>query len=803
MYFASSSLSGTLVKMQMDSWRQSFGYADIIIHRSSDSPSPYFYTNGAEQFRYDMEYIIGEISGYASCIRSDGSKTGVRLKGIDIGDLQRLTPFTAAEEQCLYPFKGLKAVISTDAADKLGLSVGDKITLEIGGLRHSFKICAIVHPSGPFLDESKSICAVIPMGVLNSFYNVRGKVDMIYLKLKDTAKKQRYLYLLSREYARYTVEEPFTQWEIKRETDRTAAPVIIVTVILSFMCIYIIYTTYRIIIFERLPVIGVFRSTGATKAATVTVLFVESLLYGLLGGLPGCCLGVGLLAAMSYLTGAAAAGMPSAVIHFTGLQLASTLGIALSLAAVGSFAPIVQSIRLSIRALVLGFGREKAGYSGISLAVGVIVLLLSLAAPFLVPVKQALAADTACVLGVLLAVGLLLPRCMDGLLNLADGRSLPLPCGIGVLAVKNLKGNRTAQNNISMLVIGLSSFYMISTLNYSQIGEISGRFDRNLFDMTMEMEKADRATLSLISKTEGIKDVLGCYYTGRTELDGYEDPIWHILSVNDKFTSFFDIRLSSRDLLEHLDKSRRILLTFALKERLNVEAGDFITLKLPAGNGGFVHRRYEIAGFFGTILQGQWSYALIPEKYFKLDIRSHYYGEIYIKAGRTPEKMMDNLKSAFASRKPVVVLTEDAKKNALRDSRQLFAILQGFTLLTILTGSCGILNNFIIGFLQRKNQIAIIRSVGMSRKHLYGMIFYEALIQGTAGSILGVAAGICTTWIIVPRIIKALNIESSLHFSPGIIFHCFAVGIISVLLASVEPVLRSARLDIVSAVKYE
>ena len=806
MFFASMSISGTLVKMQADRWRQNYGYSDIVIQKNFDSPSPFFYMNKAEQYMQDMEYIIGEISGYAIYKPDSEEKTGMALRGMDIEELQKLTLFKFEETRNLYPFKGMKIIISREAAEKYDLHVGSNIPLEINGSMHKFILSGIAQPAGPFSEDGRAINAVVPMNTLNSLYNARGKVDRIYLKLVNPARINRFIYLLSKDYTRYSVKEPFSEWAVKRETDRTATPIILVTVILSFMCIYIIHTTFKIIIFERLPVIGTFRSIGAGRFTTNVILVLESILYGLAGGIPGCGLGISLLYIMTSLSDTGGTGNVSVSLDFTVFQLACTLGIAVALAVAGSIMPVLRSARLSIKDIISGSAHEAHNMHKMNIIAGIVLLGFSIILPFVISIKKALVIDTACVIILLLAVNLLIPAITGGLLRILEFRCAPVLGNIGILAVKMLKRSKNAQTGISLLVIGISSLYMISTLNYSQVKDISGCFDRILYDITLEMGFSDKNTLRLISETDGVRDIYGSYYTGRTEVAGYEDSIWHIQGVNEmKFLSWYDIKMNGNreSLIKELDTGRNILLTNTLKDRLRVKNGDMITLRSTAGSGSHIERIYKITGFFDTIFSGFWSYALISERYFKLDIQNHFYGPVYIKTDKSPSDVVNSLKTKFAARQPVMELTADARERTLKSSHQLFLILQLFTVLTLLTGTFGILNNLIIGFLQRKRRFAMLRSSGMSKMQLCRMIFIEALVQGITGSTLGIGVGTIATWVIIPQIIKALGLEISLYFSPLSIPGCFAVGLISYLSASAVPAVKSSRLDLVSSIKYE
>ena len=78
----------------------------------------------------------------------------------------------------------------------------------------------------------------------------------------------------------------------------------------------------------RLPVIGTFRSIGATRRLTSVVLFLESALYGCAGGVAGCVLGIGALYVITRWSTPAWLAEDGIRIEFTAVQLASTLLVA-------------------------------------------------------------------------------------------------------------------------------------------------------------------------------------------------------------------------------------------------------------------------------------------------------------------------------------------------------------------------------------------------------------------------------------------------------------------------------------------
>jgi putative ABC transport system permease protein len=809
MFFASVSISGTMVKLQMDQWRQNYGYSDIIIQAGANSPSPYFYSNSAKKYRANAEYIVGEISGFGVCLQ-DGESTGISLRGIELEDLRLLTPLSFQDQAGLYPFKGSRIIISRTASDKLGLIAGDTMVLSVNGIRHKFTVGGIVQSSGPFANEGDTLRAVIPRETLCALYDARGRVDMVYIKSKNPPVKYKLIIKLSQEYGRYVVKEPFTEQEIKRQTDRITMPMIIVTVILSFMSVYVIYSTFRIIIMERLPVIGTFRSAGAAAGTANAVLLLESLIYGVVGGIAGYVLGVFVLKAMSGIMNPEA--MDSYAAAFSPLQSVQTVAVAAAISLAGAAGPIFKAMRFPVKEIVLGTLQTGPSQNRQRIIPGILMTAVALLIPLHAKGSMAKWIDTLCVLVLMIAVILLLPimialfsRFFEAIYGIIAGN-------VGILAAKNLRENRSLLNSISLLVIGISGMYMVTTVNYGETRQIRDCFERSYYDIVMETGNTTKNLLNVILSQEGVQDICASYYAGAVAVKGQDDPIWHVEGIDTgKFPEYFRLVISSGNggatdasgVMDLLDSGRYILLTATLRDRFGVSAGETIVLKVRSPSGLFIERPYIIAGFFENLFPGRWSYALVSQRYFGLDIGHGSYGPVYIKSEGDTEATVNQLQSVFGRRKPSVTTVSEIREEALESNRQLFLILQCFSAVTLAVGIVGTFNNLVIGFMQRKRSLAVIRSIGMSKFQLLVMVFLESAAGGILGGSVGAFTGVSVVSFIIPRLIKALEIETHIYHSDLILHVCILSGVIISMIASAGPAVRLLRLNLMNALKYE
>ena len=86
--------------------------------------------------------------------------------------------------------------------------------------------------------------------------------------------------------------------QIAADARQKSMPFFLISFFSLTMSVFIIYSSYKVITLDRLPIIGTFRSIGATKKAVTRILLLESLFYGCIGGLIGIPVGIFVLKAI-------------------------------------------------------------------------------------------------------------------------------------------------------------------------------------------------------------------------------------------------------------------------------------------------------------------------------------------------------------------------------------------------------------------------------------------------------------------------------------------------------------------------
>ena len=795
LYFATESLSDTAEEMFVERMTLYFGSAELMIYPTKDSPSSFLTPHPAEEMAEDFQYIVGSVETGGNLLLP---KETLRLtvKGFDLAELQKMNPYTLATQEDLLPFKGKKVIISRKTAEKYGFKVGDYLEIETIGAKRRFLISALAEPSGPFQDDGQTVTVITPVDTLASILNARGKSFILYVKLKDPERKMEFIQKLQKAYPRYRVRETFTKEELAEYTKSLTVTFQLMGAVVLLMSVYIIYTTFKVITRERLPIIGTFRSIGATKGMTNLILVAESAMYGLIGGIFGCIFGVGVLYLIAREVRPDFMQSMPVTLSYSPAKLGATLALALTLSLTSSIIPIIKASKIPVKDIILNTLEHSSKRKKWRPVLGLIFIILSLVLPSKTPHHLLLPIAMVCMImsicGFILLTPTLTKLCLQGL----EGIYLRMFGNIGILAAKNLRENKAVLNNISLLALGISSLLMINTVSFSVAAEVTNFYRDGKFQIWFWVWQADRRVESILRGIDGVEDTYGLYTATQIEVTNLKDRINLLHGVRkDKYLSYWDLGLDQA-LLEELDTGRYILITNSLRQRFGVAKGDLLTLKLSKGE-----RRYKIIGFFDSLMWNG-SFGLVAERYLKLDMNLRYYGDLYIKTSKDPLAVSHRIRRRMARRDPWLSTMDQMTEDNLRSNEKMFVVMQSFSLMALIIGIFGVFNNLIISFLERQRSLAVLRSIGMSRRQSVAMFFLESLTGGLIGGSIGVLSGYCLIRI-VPLVIKAVATDIPIHYSFSLFLSSLLAGILINIIASTSPALKSSKLNVVEAIKYE
>src|SRR3954464_4181751 len=129
--------------------------------------------------------------------------------------------------------------------------------------------------------------------------------------------------------------------------------------------------------------------------------------------------------------------------------------------------------------------------------------------------------------------------------------------------------------------------------------------------------------------------------------------------------------------------------------------------------------------------------------------------------------------------------------------------LLAFAFIAVLVGAFLIFNTFSITVAQRSRELALLRTLGATRRQVLRSVLLEALTIGLVGSLVGILAGLGFAKAI-NALFKALGIDlptTSLVLEPRTVIVCLLVGTLVTLAGALAPAIRATRVAPVEALR--
>lgn len=793
LFFGTIAISLTIEDIYVQKIRSQIGSAEIMVTPGTNKEKQFFENDYESD---DIEYAIGCV--IAKGYEQSKVKGYITLYGYNLDELDKMNPIIMIKQETS-SFEGEKVILSESYADELKVKVGDSVNMNVLGNDTKYQVWGISNDYGIF-EKNNSQCVIVPKKTLQEQFELGDKVNAIYLKNKDGKSIDTIMDDLTDHYSEETVAQTITKKEIESYTNRITQTFLLMLLAVIVISVFIIYTSFRIIVTERMSILATFRSVGATKVKTTAIFLVEAATYALISGILGCILGVGLDYAMSRIS------TPKWLAEANGIhlklqpyQFVMTILLAIVMTLLSAIIPILLSNKYSIRRLLFGDFSNKGDKKLGKLILGVVFIASAIILSIIAPLKSAIILNAVAL--ILFIVGVIL--CIPLFINIFVFAGMKIFSGSKSGSIKtallNLRDNKSVRNNIILLVIGISSIFIINTARQGVFGAIINIYDSLDYSARLTADDLPKAELEKIQAIDSVEDAYGLYQLSNVDVQGKDSKIKMIWGCNDtNFKDFvmLDYGVKGQDeILDKLENSRSVLLTYTVSELLNVHTGDKVELKL-----GDSYYSYEVAGVFNTMIN-YGNFALVSAKNLEKDANLDEYSEIDIKA-KDVEQLETEIKNQTGIEYPQIANMKDEKKSVLDSNQQIYTILIFFSLMTIVIGCIGTINNFIISFIERKKGFAILRSIGMSNVSCTRMVLLEALFSGIFAGVFGNVSGLLMSTILV-KLIAGIGIPISIHYTVLEFLAYLGASILITFLCSLSMCRKLKQIYIIEALKYE
>ncbi|MBR6171838.1 MAG: ABC transporter permease [Eubacterium sp.] len=773
------------------------GLSDVRIVSNTDNP----YLAPEDVPTDSLKDMVPELM--VTGIKNDGEKNRyVSLRGrlnyegrMTEGNADFIREGASGEPSC---------IISQRVAEHDGLKTGDSITLFLSGEEISFRIAAISANEELFYaDKPEAFNLIIPYGYLNEKLHAGGKYNCIYANVTSGTVDDfisAFNGANTELNAMSMKSEIFTDSSISIGLYAMMAIVVIVSAI-------IIYGVFKLILAERMTVIGTFMSQGATRKKIERIIRMEGLLYGLIGGAIGCALGETLLFFINRMTSPLAEYeiYTPFSINVTWILIGMAFSVVLSVAS--AYFPVRAVRKLEAKDVILNRVEAKPGRVMGKRIAGCVLIALSMTVFFL----QGDAKSSMAPIGFAAAyagIVLITPSIVKGityLLSKAFRNNTTV-----YLAMNNIHSSKLLRNNIVLIVISLSSVLMIASFGKSMTKLVTDAYNNAEYDYSisgiLESDPAHSTTDQIVDNLETINGVkegsVNAVYFVPAKVD--TDMAVSLTGIKPEafgktYDEYFEVsrKYSSEFAALEASEGRKVLLPTKVQKQIKKEIGDTIEITVNS-----IRVPFEIIGIYdGKVFNAGLS-VMVKSEVLRKEFHINEASVIYLSTNGDRQAVESEMKPYLKSLGATwTTKAEDMKQND-DQNQQIVMIMSVFSYLAMIIASIGVFNNITICFFQRKRELAVMASVGMDKKHRMGLILTESLVSVAFSILISIPftilladlmTGFCS-FIGLPMLV-------TFNWSELPKYALIIAGII--LVASLSTMNRSRKLSVIHELKYE
>ena len=487
----------------------------------------------------------------------------------------------------------------------------------------------------------------------------------------------------------YRVLEVVNEAQIAADARQKSMPFFLISFFSLTMSIFIIYGSYKVITLDRLPVIGTFRSIGATQKAVTCILLLESALYGVTGGLLG--VPAGALVTKVILRGmgqSLSQGIQiPVVISQVGILLSFSVAVIVSL--LSAWLPVRRASRLPIKDVVFGSAEERKISRRRIVGAGIILFAASVILPKLAIGKMLYPAGGISLLGLIASAILLVPLLPNLLSKVLEALYEVIFGNEGRLAARNMRDNKNTAQNVTLLFISISAIIAITVVGNFVTAYVGDVFRdaklQGFADGRIEPEFVER-----VKDMEGIQKVLPLYvFKNEMQADGMTVSRLEATDNLDWYNSMMALHYTDDGMeaaaLTAFGEERAVLFSESSLERTGLLVGDTITL---AGRSG--QNKYWIAGSFKS--RATDVEAVISSAYAVSDFGATDFGFLAYTAD-DPDAVMVQIRSLFGETQNWSRTVEEFNSDALSTVGAFLQPMHSMTYFILLLAAVGLREN--------------------------------------------------------------------------------------------------------------
>lgn len=704
-------------------------------------------------------------------------------------------------------------------ASRTGAKVGDKLLLDTEHGRREFSIHGTLEPLGPATAYGGDVLFMDVYAAQIAFGRGRGfdRIDVIPEPSTSVPELKRRLERALDHRAAVTLVSRRSE-EMERLLGGFQLALSLASLVALFVGGFIVYNSLAIAVVQRRREIGILRALGTTRAQVLALFIGEGFSTGVIGSALG--LGFGLLLARAAL-GAVAATVSALYVPIRAGTLVvsardtwAPAGLGVAAAVVSAFVPARRAATVDPVSAISASAETTEGPSSpmtASIAGGVALVLLAGLFGWCAHAwqKSALAFVVAGLLS--LAAACLAPVLAAGVGSVASRLAGPL----GPLALLGATGfRRNARRNvvaIAALGMALANVVNVDSLIDSMKSSTdawlgrSFRADLFVFAGTEVNAKFERPLPA--SLREELRGLPGVEFVQafRMALQSHHDRPFYLMSEDfEGYRRYNELAVVDGELsraLPELEAGTGIAASEAFAHDFRVGVGDTVTLDTPEGPRSFqvvlVYADYRAD--IGILLTTRATYTRVWRDPL-VDLYS-----VYVAPGTPVEGTRAGIAAQWGERYGLLALgAAEYRRELVGLVDRSMALSRATELVAVVVAILGIVNALIVGVLDRRREIGVLKAIGATRGQLGRMVLTESVLIAFTAALFGALLGAGLSAYMVLEALR-LQVGWSIPFrlSGWVLAETFVTALPVAWVAAWWPTRWVTRLEAVQALQYE
>ncbi len=712
-------------------------------------------------------------------------------------------------------------LIGEDLAKQYDIRPNDTLTLQYGDKTHTVTVIGLLRTSDSLARQALQGMVIADISTAQELLGMPGKLSRIDLIIDPDTSEGRTVItdikaILPPGASLMTARARADA--VGQLTDAFELNLTALSLLALVVGMFLVYNTVMFSVVQRRPVIGILRSIGVTRRQIFALVISEALLLSSIGALLGLGLGIILGRATVEVVTQSINDVFFTVtvqsLHVSAFTLIKGFVVGVGAALFAAFLPAYEATNtppisasrrsdLEQRTLKIIPYITVAGIVMALAGTGLLrfqALLINFAGIFSIIIGLALL--TALV--VLWSVPLLPP--VTGKLGGLVGRMAP----------------RSILRNFSRTSVAIAAL-MLAVSVIVGVTIMVGSFRITVEDWLNQTLRADvfisppNGTASqtdtpisrdLITRVEAVEGISRVVYTRQTEVAevGDDRPVALSAIMSDiaegRRHFVHQVDLSQAEIYERVVNGNALLMTEPFANSRGIQWRDDLTITLLTEQGPV---EFAVLGIYQDYTTSQGHVTIGLETYRRLwnDDNITAIGA-YVEPGADIDAVLVRLQNALSGSQLLIQSNRELRQSAMEVFDRTFAITGALNLLATVVAFIGILSALMALQLERRREIGIMRSNGLTQKQMLRLTLWETGIMGMVAGIMAMPVGLA----LAMALIKVINLRSfgwsmEMFIRWQFFAQAFAVAILAALLAGLYPAWRIGRIQPVEAIRSE